>query len=71
MHLQNHHVIISLYEGGTPFAGIGAGPPTAFYMKKAAPKELGKAPTHVCIHTPRILRPSVISGCSIKGESAI
>ena len=45
------------------------GPPTARNMKKAAPKKL--APTHVCIHTPRLLRPSVISGCSIKGESAI
>lgn len=48
--LQNHHVIISLYEGGTPFAGIDAvasgGPPTARNMKKAE-----EAGTHACMYT--------------------
>ena len=48
--LQNHHVIISLYEGGTPFAGIDAvasgGPPAARNMKKAE-----EAGTHACMYT--------------------
>ena len=48
--LRNYHVIISLYEGGTPFAGIDAvasgGPPAARNMKKAE-----EAGTHACMYT--------------------